>query len=113
MGTRKETLQFILEKLGHSGRFGARAMFGEYGIYADGQLAALVCDDLLYVKILPASKELDKYCEKASPYPGAKEHYIVEEVQMSTMTNLPSILFAVAKTAKRTKHKTTPKKRTS
>ena len=36
----------------------SRAMFGEYALYADGKVVALVCDDLLYVKILPASAAL-------------------------------------------------------
>ena len=35
-----------------------RAMFGEYALYADGKVVALVCGDLFYVKILPASHSL-------------------------------------------------------
>ncbi|HEX9047969.1 MAG TPA: TfoX/Sxy family protein [Verrucomicrobiae bacterium] len=100
MATEKETIQFVLDKLGHPGRFTARSMFGEYALYADGNVVALVCDNLVYVKILPASRELESQCEKGHPYPGAKEHYVVEEVQLSTLHNLPAILFAVAETVK-------------
>ena len=96
MSTRPETIQFILEKLGHPKRFSARAMFGEYALYGDGKVVALVCDDLLYVKILPASAELERQCEKGDPYPGAKPHYIVEERQISTIEDLPDILFDIA-----------------
>ncbi len=96
MATQKETIEFILKKLGDPKRFSAKAMFGEYALYAEGKVVALVCDDLLYVKILPASQELEPLCEKGNPYPGAKLHYLVEEVQLSTMRNLPAILFAVA-----------------
>lgn len=96
MPTQKETVEFILGKLRDRGRFSARAMFGEYALYADGKVVALVCDDLLYVKILPASHELDRLCEQGEPYPGAKPHYIVEEGQLSTIQNLPAILGAVA-----------------
>jgi TfoX/Sxy family transcriptional regulator of competence genes len=71
-------------------------MFGEYALYADGKVVALVCDDLLYVKILPASSELENICEKDAPYEGAKLHYVVEEEQLSTIKNLPKILFAIA-----------------
>jgi TfoX/Sxy family transcriptional regulator of competence genes len=72
-------------------------MFGEYALYADGKVVGLICDDLLYVKILPASAELENQCEKGEPYPGAKHHYVVEESQLSTITDLPEILFEVAK----------------
>ena len=71
-------------------------MFGEYALYADGKVVALICDNLLHVKILPASKALDVLCERAAPYPGAKPHYIVEEGEFSNMPNLSEILFAIA-----------------
>jgi TfoX/Sxy family transcriptional regulator of competence genes len=97
MSTQKETIEFILEKLGASKRFSTRAMFGEYALYADGKVVALVCDDQLYVKILPASDPLENICEKSSPYPGAKPHYVIEEDKLSQMEDLPKILFNIAK----------------
>ena len=72
-------------------------MFGEYALYAEGKVVALVCDDQLYVKIVPASAELEKICEKDSPYPGAKPHYVIEEDRLSEMEDLPEILFDIAK----------------
>lgn len=98
MSTQKETVAFILEKLGQTGRFSVRAMFGEYALYADGKVVALICDDQLYVKIVPASHELESVCEKDEPYPGAKLHYLVEEGQLSQLESLPRILLAIAKT---------------
>jgi TfoX/Sxy family transcriptional regulator of competence genes len=106
MATQKETIEFILGKLRDRGRFSARAMFGEYALYADGRVVALVCDDLLYVKILPASHELERQCEKGEPYPGAKPHYIVDEGQLSTIERLPAILCAVADSISGQKPKT-------
>ena len=97
MATQKETVDFILSKLRDPKRFSARAMFGEYALYADGVVVALVCDDRLFVKILPASSELEDQCEKGEPYPGAKPHYLVDEGQLSTLPNLPAILLAIAK----------------
>lgn len=96
MATRPEAAEFILAALRHPGRFRVRAMFGEYALYADGKVVALVCDDQLYVKIVPASAALAESCELAAPYPGAKAHYLVEEGQLSTIENLPQILFGVA-----------------
>jgi DNA transformation protein len=110
MATQKETVEFILEKLRGPARFSVRAMFGEYALYAGGKVAGLVCDDLLYVKILPASEELNAICEKGHPFPGAKLHYIVDEGQLSTMQNLSTILVSVAKSMPAKKKKTVRRK---
>lgn len=97
MATQKETVDFILNRLRDAKRFSARAMFGEYALYADGKVVALICDDRLYVKILPESGALENQCEKGEPYPGAKPHYLVDEGQLSTLPDLPGILFAIAR----------------
>jgi len=97
MATQKETVAFVLGKLRDAKRFSARAMFGEYALYADGEVVALICDDRLFVKILPVSSELEEQCEKGEPYPGAKLHYLVDEGQLSTLADLPAILCAIAK----------------
>ena len=96
MATKKETVEFILGKLRNRDRFSVRAMFGEYALYAEGKVVALVCDDLFFVKILPASSELESQCEKGEPYPGARPHYIVDEGQLSGIETLPAILAAIA-----------------
>jgi TfoX/Sxy family transcriptional regulator of competence genes len=105
MATQKETVEFILEKLRSPAQFSVRAMFGEYALYADGKVAGLVCDDLLYVKIVPASKELEAICEKGHPFPGAKLYYIIDEGQLSTIENLSGILVSVAKSVPEKKKK--------
>jgi len=96
MATQSATIDFLLARLREPKRFSARAMFGEYALYADGRVVALVCDDRLYVKCLPASQALEPLCEQGHPYPGAKLHYIVEEGQLTTLPDLASILFALA-----------------
>lgn len=92
MSTQRETIDFILEKLYPVGEFSARAMFGEYALYAKGKVVALVCDDQLHVKIMPESSMLESVCEKADPYPGARPHYLVEESQISHIEGLSEML---------------------
>lgn len=96
MATTPETIDFILASLGNSPRFTTRRMFGEYALYADGRVVALVCNDQLYVKILPESSELAACCEQDTPYSGARLHYVVEEDQLTHITNLDEILFHMA-----------------
>lgn len=97
MSTSKETIKYILGKLGGFPHFTAKAMFGEYALYADGKVVALICDDILYVKIHLASSLLEDKCDKDSPYPGAKPHYVVDEEQLDSLTTLPNILIEIAK----------------
>ena len=100
MSTQKETIEFILEKLGHSDRFSTRAMFGEYALYVDGKVVGFVCGNQLYIKILSESKILEAICEKDQAYPGSKLYYLVEESQISHIIELPEILFDMSKSIK-------------
>jgi TfoX/Sxy family transcriptional regulator of competence genes len=96
MATEKDTVEFLLQRLRPATRFSVRPMFGEFALYADGKVVGLICDNLFYVKIVPASVELESLCEKGEPYLGARPHYIVEEGQLITLPNLSAILFGIA-----------------
>ncbi len=71
-------------------------MFGEYALYVGDRVVALVCDNQLYVKIVPASESLADRCERDAPYPGARPHYLVEEHQLDQIKNLSAILLDIA-----------------
>lgn len=96
MATRKDTAEFILARLGLPERFTTKAMFGEYALYADGRPVAFICDDQLYVKILPESAELEPLCERAQAYPGSKDHYLVPEAVIAGDGRLSMILLRMA-----------------
>ncbi len=66
-----------MDQIAGAGAVSAKKMFGEYGIYCDEKLVALVCDDRFFVKISAAGKELLGEPEQASPYPGAKPWFLV------------------------------------
>ena len=110
MATQKATIDFLMRKLGAPERFTSRAMFGEYALYADAKAVALVCDDRLFVKIVPASESLAAECEQGPPYPGAKPHYVLGEEQWTNVRNLPKILIAVAAALPAPKKKSPHKK---
>lgn len=57
----------------------ARKMFGEYGVYAQDKLVALACDNQLFVKPTEAGRALLGEPVEASPYPGAKAHFLIDE----------------------------------
>jgi DNA transformation protein len=79
MSTRDETVQFICDKLEGSGNVLPRKMFGEYAIYLDGVLIALVCDNQLFMKPTEPGRAFASKAELAPPYPGAKDYLLIEE----------------------------------
>ena len=92
MATRKETAAFILAQFGHPERFTVKAMFGEFALYADGKPVAFICDDRLFVKIMPESADLEGRCERAPAYPGSKDYYLVPEDVITVNRDLPGML---------------------
>lgn len=95
MATRKDIAAFILEQLGHADRFSIKAMFGEFALYADGKPVAFVCNDQLFVKILPESAALDERCERAQAYLGSKDYYLVPEGIITGDHKLPELLLRI------------------
>lgn len=77
MATKKNTVEYILEQIAAAGIVSARKMFGEYAIYCDGKVVALVCDDQLFVKPTKAGKKFIGNVSEAPPYPGAKLYYLI------------------------------------
>lgn len=79
MGSSADTVQFIVDQAGLGGALQFRKMFGEYALYLDGKVVALVCDDQLFVKPTAGGRaELGKVVERP-PYPGAKNHFLFAE----------------------------------
>ncbi|MEO8069328.1 MAG: TfoX/Sxy family protein [Flavobacteriales bacterium] len=96
MATRKDTAAFILSRLGHADRFSVYPMFGEFAVYADGKVVGLICDDQLFVKMMAESAVLEKCCEHAAPFPGAKDYYLVPENVIAEERSLPDLLLRMA-----------------
>jgi len=85
--------------LGNSSHISTRTEQGECTIYADGKAVALICDDLLYVPVCPASMPLENSCETDVPYLGAQQHFVIDEKQIERIPNLPKILLTIAKSS--------------
>lgn len=84
MATNTSTIDFLLDQLGALPDVRARKMFGEYALYHQEKVVALVCDNQLFVKITPEGKELvgERY-EEGEAYPGAKPSMLIgaEEIE--------------------------------
>ncbi len=73
MASKQETVDFLIEQMSGVGKITARKMFGEYAMYCDGKIVALVCDDRLFIKPTEAGRLYlgDEY-DEAPAYPGSK-----------------------------------------
>ncbi|TDJ66129.1 MAG: TfoX family protein [Planctomycetota bacterium] len=95
MSTNKQTVADILDALDPL-RVRARAMFGEYGLYCDEKIVALVCDDRFYLKPTAAVDALTVELEPCPPYPGAKAYLILDDRFMQDRAQFQRLIQATA-----------------
>jgi len=79
MASDKDVIEFIVEQIEDAGEITYIKMFGEYGIYSDGKIFGLICDNKLYIKPTKAGREFIGNVVEAPPYPGAKNYFLIEE----------------------------------
>jgi TfoX/Sxy family transcriptional regulator of competence genes len=79
MASEQKFVDFITDQIGFSENVTNKKMFGEYGLYFDNKLFALVCDNKLYIKPTQSGRAYIKEVVEASPYEGAKPSFLIEE----------------------------------
>lgn len=79
MATNKEFVDFIVEQIENAGTITYKKMFGEYALYSDGKVVALICDNQLFIKPTEAGRAFIGDVKEAPPYPGAKMSFLIEE----------------------------------
>lgn len=98
MATSLQTIEHLQSLYDGDREWNARKMFGEYGIYLDGKMVAMVCDDRLFVKILDTSTQvLGTHWEEDAPYPGAKPHAAPSDTFLNKRGNFTKLLEALWK----------------
>ncbi|KWW31730.1 MAG: TfoX N-terminal domain-containing protein [bacterium P3] len=80
MSSNPDFVQYIIDQCGGAGVIAARKMFGDYGIYCDGKIFGLVCDNGFYVKPTKAGSRMLRNTDMRPPYPGAKPYFYIEDV---------------------------------
>ena len=92
MASHQDFVDYVTEQLRGAGAIRSRKMFGEYGLYCDEVFFAVICDDQLFIKVTPAGEAAFPHLPKAPPYEGAKDSFLVEDVDdRDTMTALTRI----------------------
>jgi DNA transformation protein and related proteins len=93
VATSQSTTDFILDQLSSVPKVRVRKMFGEYALYCDDKVVALICDDQLFVKITAAGKALvgDRYAEGIA-YPGARPSILVSASDLEDNERLSELI---------------------
>lgn len=78
MSTARDYVEYACEQIAGTGAVRFRKMFGEYVVYVDDKPLLLVCDNTVFVKILPCLEPLLADAEQGLPFPGARPHYVLD-----------------------------------
>lgn len=79
MASNQNFVDFVLEQIKNAGEITAKKMFGEYGLYSDGKLFGLICDNKLFIKPTNLGREFIGNVIEVSPYEGAKPIFLIED----------------------------------
>jgi TfoX/Sxy family transcriptional regulator of competence genes len=88
-------VEYVCEQIRGAGHVSHRRMFGEFAVYCDGKVVALVCDNQFFLKPTAAGKALLGQVKEAPPYPGAKPYYLVD-AQLDDADAVAAIVRATA-----------------
>jgi TfoX/Sxy family transcriptional regulator of competence genes len=79
MSSDEDFVKFLAEQMEDAGVIRYRKMFGDYAIYCDEKVIALVCDNKLFVKPTEAGRSFIGEVVEAPAYPGAKMSFLIED----------------------------------
>lgn len=79
MASDQSFVEYVCEQIAAAGRISQRKMFGEYAVYCDGKVVALVCDNQFFLKPTEAGRALLPKIKEGVPFPGAKPWIIADE----------------------------------
>ena len=95
MSTTPDYIEYIIEQIRGAGEIRHKKMFGEYMVYVNEKPILLVCDNTVFVKKIPELGNLMSNAETGAPYPGAKEHYILDIENHGLALDAVKILTAI------------------
>ena len=79
MASDKSFVEFIADQVDTAGQITYRQMFGEYALYCNAKVVALVSDNRLFVKPTEAGRAFIGNVTEAPAYPGAKPSFLIDD----------------------------------
>ncbi len=96
MASDQSFVEYVCDQASLGSLLSYKKMFGEYALYLDGKVVALVCDNQLFLKPTPKGKELLGTVSEQSPYPGAKPQFRIGE-ELDDRDLMKKLLVATAR----------------
>jgi TfoX/Sxy family transcriptional regulator of competence genes len=96
MSTKPEFVEKALELLDPL-NVTAKPMFGEYGLYLNGKLFGLICDNTFFIKVTDEGSKIAGKIGKDSPYPGAKPAFKISAARLRDELWLKQLVEITAK----------------
>ena len=98
MASHQDFVSYVTEQLREAGTIRSRKIFGEYCLDCDDVFFGVICDDQFFVKVTPQGEAAFPHLPKAPPYEGAKDSFLVEDVEnREQITKLVSLTCLVLK----------------
>ncbi len=72
-------VEFVVDQMENAGEIRYRKMFGEFTVYCNEKVVALICDNQLFVKPTEEGKSFIGSVVESPPYPGAKPFFLIED----------------------------------
>ena len=72
-------VEYVVDQLREEKAISYKKMFGEFGLYTEGKIFAVICDNRLFVKPTEGGRTFIGDPVEAPPYPGAKPSFLIEE----------------------------------
>ena len=95
MATDERFAAYVCDQLAGAGDVRVRRMFGEYALYCDGKVVALLCDNRVFLK---ATKAADAWLSaplRGCPFPGATP-WIVLDAHLDDVELMTGVVRATA-----------------
>ena len=81
MASSPEFTHFACGQYIGTGSITCKKMFGEYGVYLNEKIIALICDNQFYLKKTDAGRAiLGTDAQEAPPYPGANPYFLIDRL---------------------------------
>ncbi len=77
MASDRDFVEYVTDQMADAHNIRFKSMFGEYGIYSNDKIVALVCDNQLFVKPTAEGRAFIGNVVEAPPYPGAKNSFLI------------------------------------
>ena len=80
MASNSDFVQYVADQCSGAGEIMVKKMFGDYGIYCNGKIFGLICDNSFFLKPTDVVRPMLRELDLCPPYDGAKDYFRIADV---------------------------------